>query len=445
MRDTVRKSKFELKAALALFATVILSACTTVPVEPYPPQRPGPVSPPPSQPGQQQPLPDQPYPEDPVDAPIQVPQEAEPYFNDRDGLTLPHMAGRDAKRLALLLPFSAQSDGLRAQANSMFQAAELALFQRPDSDVILTVLDTEGTQDGARSAARAAIQQGADVILGPIISGNVASASVEAAPTGTPLLAFSNDQTVADRGRYLLSFPPEAEVERVVNYAAAQGVVNFAFFGPDDAYGRRVLRAYEQAVAQAGGRITASETYRGNDISVMQDPARRLANFYSRGRGGAPDTFEAVLMPEAGTALRSLAPLLPFYGVDPEHVLFMGTSRWDDRTIAREPALRGGVFATSDKDAREAFLSDYERAYGDEPSSLASLAYDAVQLGALVADGDPRGRIERIESPVGFYGTDGYLRFTPDGRPERGLAVYSVMDGNFRLVDPAPRGPTPES
>ena len=68
-----------------------------------------------------------------------------------------------------------------------------------------------------------------------------------------------------------------------------------------------------------------------------------------------------------------------------------------------------------------------------------------MQLGALAADGDPRGRIERIESAIGFYGTDGYLRFGPDGRPERGLAVYQIIDGRFRVVDPAPRGPAPES
>lgn len=452
MRERVHNSKIALpcamKSAVAALAALMLSACTTVPLDPQP--RPGPTTQQPQQPtGPTQPDPTIPaQPDSVVEGPVAIPDQAAPFFNNRDGVTLPHMAGRDIKRLALLLPFSAQSPRLREEANSMYQAAELALFQRPDADVILTVLDTKGTEDGARSAARAALQQGADVILGPIIADNVRAASQEAARSGTPLLAFSNDQSVAARGRYLVSFPPESEVDRIVAYAATEGVKNFAFFGPDDAYGRRVRRAYEAAVARVGGEITAAEMYKGNDISVMQEPARRLAEYHAEGRsnrGITRDPFEAILLPEGGTALRSLAPLLPFYGIDPARVLFMGTSRWDNSDTVREPALRGGVFAASDKDARAAFLTDFERAYGSEPSSLASLAYDAVQLGSIAADGDPRERIARVESPLGFYGTDGYLRFGAEGRPERGLAVYRIRDGQFRVIDPAPRGPAPES
>ncbi|MEM9599576.1 MAG: penicillin-binding protein activator [Pseudomonadota bacterium] len=440
-----------LKAGAVLLSAALLGACTTVPYDP-PPQQPqtGPVAPQPDRPV----APDVMEPTEPdetpdndqtVNVPIDVPDEAAPYFNNRDGITLPHMAGRDTKRLALLLPFSAESSRLREEANAMFQAAELALFERPNPDVVLTVLDTQGTPEGARSATQAAIQQGADVILGPIIADNVMAASAVASRTGTPLLAFSNDQRVAARGRYLLSFPPEAEVERIVQFAMREGVTRFAYFGPDDAYGRRVRAAYEDSVARMGGQVTAAETYRGNDISVMQEPAQRLAAFHRQSRTQPFDAFEAILMPEAGTALRSLAPLLPFYGIDPDRVLFMGTSRWDDRTIAREPALDGGVFVAADKQAREAFIAAYERAYGSDPTSLSSLAYDAVLLGAVVADGDPRGRIDRTESPLGFYGTDGYLRFGSDGRPERGLAVYQIDQGRFLVLDPAPRGPAPES
>jgi len=81
----------------------------------------------------------------------------------------------------------------------------------------------------------------------------------------------------------------------------------------------------------------------------------------------------------------------------------------------------------------------YDRAYGDDPSRLASLAFDAVNFGVIVADGDPRGRRARAEDPQGFYGADGLVRFRPDGTPDRGLAVYQIRNGTFVIIDPAPR------
>lgn len=438
-------------AALGL---AILAACASAPMQ-MPPQQPQtrpelPPIPDMSQPG---PMPEQPDPSQPDErGELMIPDAAQPYFNNRDGLTLPHMQGRDTKRLAILLPFSAPSERLRAEANAMFKAAELSLFDRESADTVLIALDTQGTEAGARSAAQAAMSQGADVILGPIIAGNVRAAAAAAARNGTPLLAFSNDQRAAGNGTYLLSFPPEDEVNRVVGYAAAQGITRFAYFGPADAYGRRVRAAYERAVEAAGGSITATETYVGGDISVMQEPAQRLADFYRKAerearanRGLTPRAFEAVLLPEGGTALRSLAPLLPFYGIDPADVLLMGTSRWDDKDTVREPALNGGVFAAADKLSKPQFDAAFERAFGEKPGALSTLAYDAVAFGGFVADGDPRLRRERMESAAGFYGVDGFVRFDSRGTPERGLAIYAIQNGDIRVTDPAPRGPAPDS
>ena len=368
------------------------------------------------------------------------------YFNNRGGLTPPHMAGRDTKRLALLLPFSARSNRLKAEAASMLQAAELAVFEREEADVLLIALDTQGTKDGARSAAKSALESGADIILGPIIADNVKAAAKVTARSGTPLLAFSNDQSVAGNGTYLLSFPPEAEVKRVVEYIASTGTTRFALMGPDSAYGRRVTQAYEQAVRAVGGEITAREFYKGNDISVMQEPAQRLAAYHAEGEklakingGLTPLSYEAILLPEGGNALRSLAPLFPYYEVDPADVQFMGTGRWNNSETAREPALNRGIFAGPDKEARQPFLDSYDRTYGEDPSSLATLAYDAVTLGAYIADGDPKTRRSRAEDPAGFYGVDGLVSFNFDGRPNRGLAVYKINYGQFSVVDPAPR------
>lgn len=383
-------------------------------------------------------------PETPIEE-AQAPIANGPYFNNRKGVTLPHMAGRDTKRLALLLPFSAQSARLREEAASMMKAAELSVFERDAADVLLLALDTGGTEEGARSATQAAIKAGADVVLGPILAGSVRASANEARRSGTPVLAFSTDQTVAGNGAYLLSFPPEAEVERIVDYAAQSGTTRYAFLGPDSAYGRRVKAAYEKAIKASGGEITAAEMYKGRDISVMQEPAQRLATFHReaerdarQNEGLTPMAFEAIILPEGGTALRSLAPLLPFYDIDPADVQFLGTGLWKNDETVREPALSGGVFAGSDPDAQAQFEARFDRAFGEENSRLASLAYDAVVIGAYVADGDPKTRRARMEDAKGFYGIDGAIRFGADGRPQRGLAVYQIQGGRFIVVDPAP-------
>ena len=89
-----------LVSALALLTT----ACSTS--SPYPPQYP-------PRPIEQGPVEPDPVPDFEPDAPqTEMPEENEDEFEEverREGLTLPHMEGRDTKRLALLLPFSASS------------------------------------------------------------------------------------------------------------------------------------------------------------------------------------------------------------------------------------------------------------------------------------------------------------------------------------------------
>ena len=378
------------------------------------------------------------------DAPEVAPQRADgPYFNNREGLTPPHMAGRDIKRMALLLPFSAKSERLRTEAASMLKAAEMAVFDREDADIVLVTLDTGGTSRGAKAAAQSAVKAGVDVILGPVLSGSVKAASETARRSNLPVVAFSTDQTAAGRGTYLLSFPPEAEVDRIVDYAATSGITRFAYFGPEGAYGRRVKGQYEQSVNQVGGQITASESYDGDDITVMQEPAQRLARAFeaqdNATDGQGPMAFEAIILPEGGTPLRSLAPLLPYFYDGLAEVQFLGTSRWQNEDTVREPALNNGIFAGPDDTARQTFIARYDRSYGEDPTTLASLAYDAINVGAFIADGDPNSRRRRAEDPAGFYGADGFVRFNPDGTPERGLAVFQIRNGQFRIIDPAPK------
>jgi len=430
-------------SVLRLLATVfgfavLLSACTTTPGPG--PQTPGPTKPPVTgTPDPQSPDPKAPEPKDPE------PKQVDP----SKGLTPPFMAGEEIKRIAILLPFSAKSERLRAEANSMLQAAELSLFARAEDDVLLIALDSAGTPQGAEQATKTALAQGADIILGPILAGSVKASGRAARKSGTPVIAFSTDTSVAGNGVYLLSFPPEAEVKRITQFAVQGGARKFAYLGPDSVYGRRVLGEYRQQVSALGGVINGVETYVGKDITVMQDPAERLARLYKdkydadvkAGKTMSNPAYHAVLLPEGGTALRSLAPLLPYFAdeITPANVQFMGTGLWNRDEAAREPALNGGIFAGPDLEGKLAFNAKFEAVYNEEPSRLASLAYDAVNIAAYVTDGEKQERQARITAPEGFLGVDGLVRFNASGAPERGLAVYQIKNGRFVVIDPAPR------
>jgi len=361
----------------------------------------------------------------------------------RDGLTPPHMDGRNIRRIAVILPFSSRNSQLRAESDSLLKAAQMAIFNQDNADSLLIPFDTKGTTAGTGDAVKQAAEAGADVIIGPILSASVREARTTAARANIPVIGFSTDQRAAGNGAYLLSFPPEAEINRIVSHARNSGISRFAFLGPDSAYGRRVREAYGRAVSQSGGEITATETYKGRDIAAMQGPAQKLARAFARAeetrQADDPLAFEAIILPESGIALRTLAPLLTFYEDDLRKVQLLGTGQWQDEDAAREPALNGGIFAGPDIEERQRFQAGYDRIYGAEPGRLASLAYDAVNIAQFVADGDPDTRYERLQDKAGFYGVDGLVRFRANGTPERGLAVYEIRNGRIRIIEPAPR------
>src|SRR5258707_5974175 len=90
---------------------------------------------------------------------------------------------------------------------------------------------------------------------------------------GVSVIAFSTDSTVAGRGVYLLSFLPESDVNRIIDYAAGTGKRSFAALLPENAYGNVVEAAFQQAVSRRGGRVAAFQKYTA-DRNQMHGPAQ---------------------------------------------------------------------------------------------------------------------------------------------------------------------------
>ena len=106
-----------------------------------------------------------------------------------------------------------------------------------------------------------ALDEGAEIILGPLFAASVPATAQLTRTRGISVIAFSTNSSVAGRGVYLLSFLPESDVNRIVEYAASTGKRSFAAMLPDNAYGNVVEAAFKQAVGRRSGRIVAFEKY----------------------------------------------------------------------------------------------------------------------------------------------------------------------------------------
>jgi ABC-type branched-subunit amino acid transport system substrate-binding protein len=339
--------------------------------------------------------------------------------------------GGEPLRVGLILPLSHPSPDTQAVAKALLDAAQLAVFESGNSSILLMPADTKGTPDGAAQAASLVLSQGAEVVIGPLFAQTVAAAAPVVRSRNIPVVAFSTDRSVAGNGVYLLSFQPEEEVRRVISYAHEQGRNRFAALFPQTAYGNRVQAAFQQAVTEFGGTVAATATYSGNQ-QVMLEAVKSISTAQA----------DAVLLPEGGTQLRALGPLLPYYNIDPRKVKFMGTGLWDDPSILQEPSVTGGWFAAPEPDARLNFGERFKAAHGYTPPRIASLAYDAVSLiNSFANDGPPfqRYTLTTFQDPNGFKGIDGIFRFRPDGTIERGLAVNEVHQSGFKVVGPSPQ------
>lgn len=336
-------------------------------------------------------------------------------------------------KVALILPLSAGGQA-GAAAVSLRNAAELAMSEFSQPDIQLLVKDDRGTPDGARAATQAAISEGAELILGPLFADAVRAAGQVARGAGRPVIAFSTDAGVAAPGVYLLSFMPESEVERVVAYAARQGLRSFAALIPNTAYGRVAQAAFQTAVARNGGRIVAMETY---DRASAAAQAAKIAAV----AGGTSPQVNAVFVPDSGDSLIAVAQALHGAGVDPQKVRMLGTGVWNEARIFSQPGLQGGWFAAPDAAGFNAFAQRYRAKYGSDPTRIATLGYDAVSLAAALVrtQGAQRFSEPVLTNASGFAGADGVFRFNPNGTNERGLAVLEIRNGTAVPVSPAPR------
>src|SRR6201994_4773343 len=340
----------------------------------------------------------------------------------------PLTAGTGQVKVGLILPLSASGNAAVA-AQSMKNAAEMALAEFQNPNVQILIKDDGGSPSGAQAGAQQAVDEGAEILLGPLFAASVPAVAQVARTRGISVIAFSTDASIAGRGVYLLSFLPESDVSRIVEYSASIGKKSFAALLPENAYGNVVEAAFKTAVSRRGGRVVGFEKYGADRATAARNIAQTLAQ------------ADALLLADDGDSVVAAADALTAAGANLRNIQLLGTGLWDNPRVFASPNLQGGLYAAPDPAGFRAFSGRYRTRYGGEPVRTATLAYDAVALVAALVktQGPQRFSPETLTNPSGFAGIDGLFRFRQDGTNDRGLAILRVTPSGPQVVQAAPR------
>ena len=329
-------------------------------------------------------------------------------------------------RVALLVPLSGGNAGV---GRSIANATMLAVLDTGTDTVRITNSDTA---TGAAAAAQRAIADGAQLILGPLLSDDVRAVAPIARAARVPVLSFSNDVSVAGDGTYLMGYAPSQSIDRVVQYARSRGVTSFAGLIPNGLYGERASTAFLRSVEGAGGEVASLQTY-GRVAGGIAGAVTRL---------NAKAPYGAVLIADGGASAAVAAPLVKRGSGASTRIL--GTELWNSETsLASKPGLNGAWFASVADGLYRQYVTKYRSRYNAAPYRLSSLGYDAVLLTVRISRDWPVGRPfpeARLRDADGFAGIDGAFRFGRDGVAERALEVQEIQGGTTVTVSPAPAG-----
>jgi len=326
-------------------------------------------------------------------------------------------------RVAVLVPLSGANAGV---GQSIANAANLAMLDTGGERVRITVYDT--AKGGPAAAANQALAEGNGLFLGPLLAEDVRAVAVIARRASVPVVAFSNDVSVAGGGVYLIGFIPGQSVARVVSYARDNGLERFGALVPTGVYGRRAGQAMVEATS--GARLVGPQEFDRDPASI------RTAVGRLNGQGG----YDAVLVADSA---RTAALAVPAIRADRPAARILGTELWaTEAGLGRIAALRGAWYAAVSDTMFNQLRARYRARYGADPYRLASLGYDAALLAVRVAKEWRVGSAfpERaLRDPGGFTGVDGAFRFEANGIAQRSLEVREVTVDGTAVLSPAAR------
>ena len=304
------------------------------------------------------------------------------------------------------------------------------------------------------------VQEG-KIFIGPIETQNTKIAKTFC-NNKIVFFSFSSDTSISGECIYLINFFPKNELEELFSFLNKDSRV--ALLYPENDYGYMINSLIDDVVNKTDAILINRSSYK-KDLSNVRNAIKELGKYelrkyeldrqkqilsnkndeFSKKRLKKLQKFQTtsdydfthILIADYGLNLLQVAPLLPYYDIDPEVVQFLSTGVIDDENFFFEPSLQGTIFPGIEKNKRLSLISQYEKIYDEKLLRISTLSYDLVGLLNYVFSRNMTidKMIELLNSPaIKFDGVDGEFYFQ-NNMIQRNLDILKISNGVAKKIN----------
>ena len=278
---------------------------------------------------------------------------------------------------------------------------------------------------------------------------------------GAVFFSFSSNKNLANDCVYLVNFFPDNEMRTIFNYFPNNSRI--ALLYPENSYGFGINMIIDSIANKSNSVIINRASY-NESLNNAPDAIKELGKYelrkyelnrqkkilaskkddeskkrlikLERFKTTQNFDFTHVIIADYGLRLLQVAPLLPYYDIDPNIVKFVGTGAWDDEVFYDEPSLNGAIYPGIEFKNREELDEDYYKLYGERLLRISTLPFDLVGLLDFVIN-----KTENLNSlydllndnSLRFSGVDGSFYFL-NNSIERDLNILKINKGKVELI-----------
>ena len=298
------------------------------------------------------------------------------------------------------------------------------------------------------------------IFIGPLTSADTENLIKECSK-GVLFFSFASNRKYAGECIYLINFFPEDDLITLFDSFDPNSKIVLLY--PENNYGYYINSIIDQIAIESNSIIINRASYK-EDLTNARDAIKELGKYELRKyelerqktilkakndevskkalkkierfeTTGIVD-FTHIILPDYSIRLLQIAPLLPFYDIDPNKVQFVGTGVWDNNAFFNEPSLQRSIFPGIVQSKRNQYIDNFYSNYKEEPTRTVTLPHDIIGILAYIINN--KLKLEEVykllnnESTV-FDGIDGKFSFI-NNIISRDLNILRISNGEANLV-----------